>query len=342
MDQGFRGEKASAQELEQFKQYSSYSDLIEHEFPSDEKLEEEEKNKREREYVRLNRAAYVERSPRIQRLESLVLTDHLKELPEFDELLRLLEDKSEETEEIIDRIKRMREALFSSHAFKISRVEAAETDHGRKKAWKNIAEWRMEGKYFRPESVEQPEYSEEGKEIEHLYHWIPDRIAPIVTSEGLVPGFISDQRPKFFVYTSLERNDFWPRTIAKRLKQFESESFVELEIDYDDSMEAYMWMPYYEVWPDQRRYAPAYPGTILSSRAVPLRRQVAELLLSDKDLRAEDHPDEDSYFSPLLNREIPHFANTSISSWETSEVLLNFVPPEKIRIIGRKTVPKES
>jgi hypothetical protein len=117
--------------------------------------------------------------------------------------------------------------------------------------------------------------------------------------------------------------------------------FVELEIDYDPALEAYLWLAF------RARLAGGnceYVQTLyhareaLSSRFVSIDRQLADMLDYDarllKEARLgfpEDADDEPWVYSPFFRQEVPRYLCSDPGCFEHSDLLLDYVPPDRIR-----------
>lgn len=182
--------------------------------------------------------------------------------------------------------------------------------------------------------------------VEKLYHWSPRALwETVIQKQGLLPGLLSGRSDHQYTYVSLEPDDFWHQERRESFGAYvddsgvDREDFVQLEIDYSSEIQAYMWahgQTQDESFGLMSRLF--YKDTLLSTHLYSLDQLVSELVRNDRKLLQKpglrtEYPNESDWtFSTLLGERVPYSAMTHSSSWETSEVLLDYVPPEAIRL----------
>lgn len=191
------------------------------------------------------------------------------------------------------------------------------------------------------DGTEYPDYTgDPNVEIKKLYHWMPRGLLDQAMRFGLLPGAFTGRSGLVFVYASLEPSHVWreqrSESKAIHLPDVDRKDFVQVEIDFDPNMETFMWMEGLGIdeYLDDLIPISTHESALLSSRAVSLDRCVSELLDREKERQRTDTSayDPDEFFdSSIAGRQVPYTSPLHPGNWEESEVLLNWVSPERIR-----------
>lgn len=303
-------------------------------------------------------------------LDTQVRFDTLSQIPEYNALLEFLKQPNKQSEQIASLIKKIRAEFFKDPLFNDRAVRFLTTP-------KEFDEYRKNRLRQHDESVQRHKrviagvedgipYANFNKElsfpeypvhpqyvINKLYHWVPNEIVEKIMEEGLLPGFLSNApsygRP--VAHASFQRSEYWRETMAQARKKgggvdmhTDPSSYTELEIDYDPTIEAYMWPPYLSKSPGQALMINSLHtvehlglSPLLSTKAVPLNAQVSILLDFDRK-EAEEmeingrNPGKKWIYSPILHRDVPDWASSLPQNYSTSEVLLDYIPPSRIHV----------
>ncbi len=357
MDRGFKIERTSRDELQYFKDrylYQSYRELIEAELPLDAQIEQEEFVSDRQEYKRLIHKKYSSPNTekRISILEVRLVQAILRTRQAlYRALLESLESPAVDVARTQSLVKQLRTHLVSQDMFKDKRRELFDSQQSLELLEQRIKSIKPPDDQTIIRMAEFPTVP--SYHVDKLYHWAPASFKQAILAQGLLPGFCLGLGSRSFVYASLERNDFWASAkdsdtaplVYDRGSEKHSE-FVEFEIDYGPDLEAYMWVPFYSYsTSDHSLYrSTLYLEALLSSNVVLLDCQVSELLDYDKGIvdsglkagrKEKDAASGDPWvYSKLLKQEAPTYCHSWPGAWESSEVLLNYVPPARLRIIG--------
>lgn len=339
MFKGPRGEITTRNELEKYKhaQYTSYAELIEAEYPNAEQEESERKQRIINEYARRSTSRKNDfRSPDYRLLQGKALIYTLQDIEEYHELISTIQNNN--TEQINELIQLLRRKLFETALFKKDIIHTPQTTSEYDNAWQELVEFDEKANTLFPNEIAVPSYQHSSpKKVEKLYHFAPAHYAKLIEEQGLVPGFITGANKKFAIYTALERNEYWIKNLQYSRNGEMPDAFIEIEIDYDDQeMNSYMWMQYYS---KPKRASDDYftldsdvNGTLISSHLIPLNQQVQELINAAQTVGKENISDP-THYSSLLDMEIPYYNPASPARFRTSEVLLDYVPPQNIQIL---------
>jgi hypothetical protein len=288
----------------------------------------------------------------IAELEPLVIRDHLASQGvalQAHRLGGLLEERA--SEGLIGRgVQKLREQFFSSGPFQRELDEVCRTEAALQRVISELRSDPAMVDFYGEIRSTSGVLTRGGGENLKLYHWCTREALPLIQEIGILPGFCTGQTTRQHVYASLYPNQFWAtesisedvhKSLAYSRNGFRSTEFVQLEIDYDPTLEAYMWLPFQY----QRERGPVaeistmYKSKLLSSICMPLAEQVDVLTLHDRKfldaveaglINSVDLYDEPWQYSPLLGCKAPYCTLTHPSSWESSEVLLDYVAPERI------------
>lgn len=269
----------------------------------------------------------------LQRARRTSLDHMIKEVDERH-LLRTWLEKGQPPEDPSNLIYELRESLWSHPSYEATqgreRIDIIRTPEG-------LTDFRnremAEAEY--PDFTGAPQV-----EITKLYHWMPRGLLAQAERFGLLPGAFTGRSALVFVYASLEPSPVWgdqrSQSKAIHLPDVNRNDFVQIEIDYDPNMETFMWMEGLALDEFLNDVIPVstYLSTLLSSRVVSLSRRVTELLAGEKERQRTDtdvYDEDETLHSSLAGTTIPYTSPLHPSNWEESEVLLNWVAPERIR-----------
>ncbi|MGH7141809.1 MAG: hypothetical protein ACREGH_04230 [Minisyncoccia bacterium] len=170
--------------------------------------------------------------------------------------------------------------------------------------------------------------------VQSVFHWIPEERADVALKNGLLPGFLTGHSFRSYVYAHVEKgNPAWTKILHRNHARY-----LELEIEHDPE-HTYMWLMYALDDTSGRIQYKGDNAHLVSCAFTDLSTQVAARLRADeKSARYYKNvqlgPAEMPYFSALLGRNNPTYSALSPYNWEESEVLLDFVPPARIKLTG--------
>lgn len=234
---------------------------------------------------------------------------------------------------------------LAAHAEKLSRQKKIDDDIAAgNKIEPHLSLHRYDSDLSFPEYPALPQYS-----FQKLYHWIPTQLLERVYKQGLLPGFLAGDTPttsRPVAHATFQRNEYWNKYMASDREDAgfsdysDPAQYTELEIDYDPLIEAYMWPPIIDkssngdmMLKSDHRATSYEHSPLLSTRVVPLDSQISFLLDFDKKeaerREGEGENSDEQYnkwvYSHLLKRKVPPNSSSLPESYETSEVLLDYV-----------------
>jgi len=309
-------------------------------------------------------------------LVSAVRQDTLSKIPEYLVLQDHLQAPNEHAAEIASLVKKVRSEFYKDPIFGKGRVRflsdpEAYEEYKREKLAEHQAEVVQQEETDKavaagikklapherpydivdlsfPDYPVNPQYS-----VDKLYHWVPNQLLQRVLQQGLLPGFLADDKTSIgrpVAHATFQRNEHWNVEMAEDRKNIKGVDYSDpsqytlLEIDYDPSLEAYMWPPVLwrdieanELHLDTDHIPTSYEhAPLLSTRVVPLDAQVSLLLDFDREkaesLEQQGLNTDRWVYSPILKRKLPPWAESTPESSSTSEVLLDYVPPSRIHV----------
>jgi hypothetical protein len=183
-----------------------------------------------------------------------------------------------------------------------------------------------------------------------LYHLVPTESLASVLNSGLLPGLVTEQTLRPYVYLALAPTRDWSTgaeagnsPLSYHRAGLLPKAFSLIEVTPTDDMELFMWLQY--KWSDGtgNYLSSDYKGTLLSSRYVPLETQITFLVAQDRKFLAsipeyarDTDPQDPWTWSSILGCNAPSSGIlTANLSWETSEVLTRYVPPSAIRLVSK-------
>jgi hypothetical protein len=281
-----------------------------------------------------------------QSLHDAVINEDL-----YKDIIELQINPDENAERISNDVKELRKKLGENDRFRFLEInicttqeeleqarKTMEAEHERMKAEDGIFYGRYGINY------EFPNYSMVlPVELKNLYHWSSAKNANQIEAHGLLPGFVTSGRnTRGFVHTTATFDEHWPQKVAQELNHtYNPQDYTAYEIDYDPSLEAYMWLQVIHHEPNGNiplltsYHSAEKPGLscLVSSRAVPLSLQVGELVEYDREVveHADSNDKTNWRYSSLLGMHLHPNAASLPENYSTSEILLDYVPPSRIK-----------
>jgi hypothetical protein len=252
---------------------------------------------------------------------------------EFTRLQEELEKEDRNNEQITSLIIAIREKLWANDIFKNTKTSFIRSSDDEK-------EYYSHNFFNAPQILER---NQELVEVKKLYHWVPEKQLEEILENGLIPRFCG-KKGMNFVFASFDRNEFWAHQ-ASSINREAKANMIELEID-TTGIEAFMWASHTDIFPEDGEESRHLRSSrysrlgLVSSKYVSLGIQISSLVLQDIKANHQEDSEEESRYSTLFKKKIsydPLYPET----WEHSEVLLDYVPPENIKIIRKMIVKKE-
>ncbi|OGH69256.1 MAG: hypothetical protein A3I29_02170 [Candidatus Magasanikbacteria bacterium RIFCSPLOWO2_02_FULL_44_11] len=241
---------------------------------------------------------------------------YAKTTTNFTDLLQLLEHPKNKSDQVSERIISLR--ILWKDALKKAGLKSDESIiKDQKDLFKTIAELRGGKKLnhqFDSLVTATPDRST-AKPLE-LYHLTPRPLVESVLKQGLIPGFLTGLTDKLYIYADVDgpnQEFLQPGGLSYNRGGEKHTDFSLMKIIYTPDMQAYMWLDYYRTSKDSqyksKEVISAFPTKLVSSNCIPLAQQIA-------------------------NKKIAHDQMKFKDNFEFSEVLLDYVPPEKITLIS--------